>query len=159
MSAVISDDGKYRFRLEREWIGGNGRVLWVMLNPSTADAMRDDSTLRRCIDFSQQWGFAGLYVGNLYAYRSTDPRALAGVEDPVGRGNDEHLLWMASRSARIVCAWGQRGPVVTRATDVAVMLMGANGPHELQILGLTQSLQPRHPLRLRKTTRTGKWQP
>lgn len=83
-SAVISECGSYRYRLERVWEAEKDRVAFIMLNPSTADASKDDPTIRRCIGFAKAWGFGGLIVGNLFALRSTDPKALYGHKDPVG---------------------------------------------------------------------------
>lgn len=71
--AVISECGKYRYQLYRVWDQWKPMVLFVMHNPSTADADIDDPTIRRCINFAKEWGYGGLYVGNLSPYRSTDP--------------------------------------------------------------------------------------
>jgi hypothetical protein len=73
-SAVLSPDGVYRYRLDRVW-GAGPRVLFVMLNPSTADATQDDPTLRRCLGFARDWGYGSLTVANLYAYRARGPQA------------------------------------------------------------------------------------
>lgn len=74
VSAVFSECGNYRYALIRDgWLGGEGAVLFVMLNPSTADATSNDPTTRRCIGFAQRWGFASLAIANLYAYRATVP--------------------------------------------------------------------------------------
>jgi hypothetical protein len=86
-------------------------VLWVMLNPSTADASQDDATIRRCIKFSQIWGFGSLLVVNLFAYRSTDPKALlkVGPVESVGPDNWTELVAAAGRTAKGVAAWGNGG--------------------------------------------------
>lgn len=111
--ALISDDGKYRYWLERRWSGADFRsplVLWCMLNPSTADAQTDDATIRRCVGFSNEWGFGRLIVVNLYAYRATDPSELDGLDaaDLQGPENEFHLrYWVACSSTRLLmCAWG-----------------------------------------------------
>lgn len=91
MSAVLSDDGQYRCQLERTW-GFGDAVTFVMLNPSTADARKDDPTIRRCLSYARSWGYDGIRVVNLYALRSSDPKMLKTVADPVGPEND---AWIA----------------------------------------------------------------
>jgi len=141
-SAVLSDCGTYRYLLTRRW--SEGPLLgWVMLNPSRADALVDDPTIRRCVGFARRWGFAGIVVRNLYALRATDPRELLHHPDPVGPDNHTHLD-AAAGDALTVCAWGARGG--TRGGDVAAQL-DERGAH-LVCLGLTLGAQPRHPLRL-----------
>lgn len=155
--AVISDCGLYRYSLERRWDASTEKVMFVMLNPSTADAEHDDPTLRRCIGFARSWGFGGLMVGNLYAYRATDPRALieatrAGI-DPVGPENDRWLIDMASRAGLVIAAWGaQRKLLVDRAAQVMDLL-----PYGLRVLGLTKDCNPRHPLYVRGDAKPRDW--
>src|ERR1700691_893264 len=65
MGAVFSPCRRYRYALWREWgvlpgMPDKGYVLFVGLNPSTADETRDDATIRRCIAFAQAWGYSGL---------------------------------------------------------------------------------------------------
>ena len=88
--AVISDCGKYRYRLTRKW--GYGRPCgFIMLNPSTADALHDDPTIRRCVGFAKAWGCGALIVVNLFAVRATSPREMMRADDPVGPENKEHV--------------------------------------------------------------------
>src|SRR5262249_14212908 len=88
-AAVISDCGRYRYSLTRRWgDAAEPRALFVMLNPSTADAEQDDPTIRRCIGFAKAWGMGSLEVVNLYALRATDPAALLSAPDPIGPKND-----------------------------------------------------------------------
>lgn len=82
--AVISDDGRYRYRLWRTWAPELPRMAWIMLNPSTADAEVDDPTIRRCVGFAKREGCGGIEVVNLYAYRSTDPSVLGTVDEKHG---------------------------------------------------------------------------
>jgi hypothetical protein len=98
----------YRYRLWRTW-GDGPRLGWIMLNPSQADEQVDDPTLRRCVGFARGWGFGGLEVVNLFAYRASRPGLLRLVADPIGPQNDRYLRGLADRVAAIVCAWGNGG--------------------------------------------------
>ncbi len=96
-SAFLSECGVYRYELTRTW-GDGDRLLWIMLNPSTADADLDDPTIRRVIGFSRGFGYSGAIVANLFALRSTDPKALRTHPDPVGPANNAMLAQLARRS-------------------------------------------------------------
>ncbi len=136
-------DKRYRYTLQRNLVlGGRGRLVWIMLNPSTADDELDDPTIRRCMKFGALWGYADMVVGNLFAFRATDPRQLSEAVDPVGSLNDEYLREITSGVDRIVCAWGNGGALNNRAGDVRVMLWD----RELWGFGQTKQDQPRHPL-------------
>ena len=145
MSAIISKCGLYRYSLERRWSQADYFVLWVMLNPSTADATENDATIRRCIAFSKAWGYGGLLVGNLYAYRSSTPNALWACGDVIGPDNDAYLAELTKRAAHVVCAWGQRGPIPERR-DAVLRILSARGP--VHALAFTKAGEPRHPLYL-----------
>lgn len=152
MAATISPCGLYRYTLSRELPGlyGDGSTaLFVMLNPSTADANVDDPTIRRCISFAREWGCARLEVVNLYAYRSTDPSALWDVVDPVGPDNAEHLRRAARRAKHAVCAWGANAH--SEIAIPACETLKAAGC-ELWCLGLTKSGHPKHPLYVKSGT-------
>ncbi len=141
-AAELSPCGQYRYTLCREWDAESPKVTFVMLNPSTADHQRDDPTIRRCTGFARRWGFGGLYVGNLFAWRSSRPENLYIVEEPVGEDNDAALQRLVAASALTVAAWGTRGHFLQR--DVAVMPLLRN----CKALGFTKEGFPRHPLRL-----------
>jgi hypothetical protein len=146
VTAVLSECGRYRYTLERDlapnlFAAGPEAVLFVMLNPSTADARVDDATIRRCVAFARAWGHTRLLVGNLFALRSTDPAALLVDDDPE---NDRHLLALADRADLIVCAWGTHGALRGRSDEVTALLPAAKLHH----LGLTLDSEPRHPLYL-----------
>ena len=141
--AVLSPCGRYRYSLTREFFMGTGRVLFVMLNPSTADAETDDPTIRRCIGFARRWGFRELAVANLFAWRATYPRELRRVPDPVGPENDGHLIEMSDSADATIAAWGAHGAYHHRDLAVLGLLKGAES------LGLTKQGHPRHPLYLR----------
>jgi len=145
--ASLSPCGTYRYVLTRETFPRRtGNVLWVMLNPSTADAHDDDPTLRRCQSFTKSWGYDGLVVVNLFALRSTDPRKLRDHPDPVGDANDwviESLLGAVGVDL-VVAAWGVGGKRRHRAAAVIAMAAAAN--RALYVLGVTKDGSPRHPL-------------
>ena len=156
-TALIDPTGRYRYVLTRRWASGGGIACFVMLNPSTADAARDDPTIRRCIDFARRWGHASLHVVNLYAFRTEHPAALFRANEPVGPDNDRHLWRVTRRADTVICAWGVHGLREDRGAEVAEALQ-ARGI-QAQVLGWTQGGAPRHPLFLRTTVRPKPWIP
>lgn len=147
-SAVISECGLYRYRLEREWDATTSKVAFLMLNPSTADHAEDDPTIRRCVGFAKAWGFGGLVVGNLFALRSTDPKALYAHPDPVGPDNDQHLTEICQSALRIICAWGTHGKHLGRDRAVYDKLEF----FDLRALKVTTKGHPGHPLYIAGST-------
>lgn len=146
--ARISECGAYRYTLTRDWpvVGDAGKAVFVMLNPSTADARVDDPTIRRCIGFADSWGCSGLIVANLYALRSPKPRDLWRHADPVGPENDNVLRDLAREHSAIVCAWGGNAKD-DRVQRFVEIIDDAGG--ELLCLATTKAGAPRHPLYLR----------
>jgi hypothetical protein len=142
--AVISSCGLYRYVLLRSWNPDLLRVNWIMLNPSTADHMIDDPTIRRCIGYTRAWGFGSLAVTNLFAFRATDPILLVMADDPIGPENDHHVREVAATSDIVVAAWGNHG--TPRAREVLRLLRDMRiTPHLLRVTGRGQ---PAHPLYL-----------
>lgn len=138
--------GQFRYSLTREWEPSPQVVLWVMLNPSTADGTKDDNTVRKCVGFARRWGFSGLEVVNLYAFRATSPRDLAGAKYPIGPDNDTVIVGACERARIAVLAWGNhaeagRARYVTRLVRNCINRGDAN----VFCLGVTQVGQPRHP--------------
>jgi hypothetical protein len=146
-SARLSPCGLYRYELKRRWSAGP-TATWIMLNPSTADAEQDDPTIRRCIGFTKAWGLGGLTVVNLFALRSTDPKALTFARDPVGPGNDEAIHDAAVGARVVVCAWGAHATAKDRAAQVLDLLDATL--HTPMCLDRTKDGQPRHPLYMSK---------
>lgn len=140
-SAGLSEDGVFRYFLARIW-GPGPIVVFIMLNPSTADASKDDPTIRRCIGFAQKWKYGGVIVVNLFAFRATKPKALKKAEDPVGPENDEIILEACTSAGRIVGAWGAHGTYESRDELVENLLLD----HELLCLRKTKKGHPEHPL-------------
>jgi len=133
--------------LKREWEHGLPGVLFIALNPSTADGEQDDPTVRRCIGFSQSWGFGKLAIVNLFALRSKDPALLSVEPDPIGPENDRWIMELANEFTMTIAAWGGHAAVKGRATDVLRKLL------RVHHLGLTNAGHPKHPLYLPKTIR------
>lgn len=143
--ATISDCGKFRYRLWRKW-GVGTSLLFIMLNPSTADDAEDDATIRRCFGFAARAGFGELEVVNLYAYRATKPADLRAAGYPVGPDNDYHIC-QAVRAASAVCvAWGSNAAGLSRPAEVLALLRRSGKP--LQCLSITRGGHPGHPLML-----------
>jgi hypothetical protein len=143
--AVISPCGTYRYELVRRW--KEGPLLgWVMLNPSTADGTIDDPSVRRCIGFGIDWGYAGIVIRNAYALRATDPAQLTRHPDPIGPDNDAYLERCADDPLTVL-AWGAHGG--DRAALVAERLRHTTAT--LRCLGTTKHGAPRHPLYIPKT--------
>lgn len=124
--------------------------MFVMLNPSTADAEVLDPTVRRCVGFAVSWGFGSIDVANLFAYRSTNPAQLRRVVDPVGPENDFHIRELASSADLVVAAWGNHGGLQERGRTVLNTLSLVR---TVSTLGLTKLGHPSHPLYLPATTR------
>lgn len=137
--AVISHCGQYRYTLVRVWDERLPKVMFVGLNPSVADAERDDFTLKRCVAYARDWGYGGVLIGNLFAYRSTDPRALKNARDPIGPENDIWLKRLADESEIVVAAWGNHGTFMHRGEAVRKLVP------RLHYLALTQKGEPHHP--------------
>ena len=150
--------GPYRFRLWRHWGAGQRRLLWIMLNPSTADAEQDDATIRRCIAFSRRDGYDGLRVCNLFALRSTDPRRLRTATNPIGFGNDDTIRAEAAATADVIAAWGCLPAVFHQRADDVLQLLRADG-HTVRCLGRTSQGFPCHPVRLHGATPFETFQP
>lgn len=154
--AVISEDGVYRYTLSRTWDYSKGKVAFMMLNPSTADATDDDATVRRCINFAKSWGYGGIYIGNLFAYRSRYPKDLLSVDYPIGPKNLMFLARMFVDSEIIVCAWGN-GKILKALEDRAKNPESIRYYYEplkwfrdkLTFLELSKDTIPKHPLYLR----------
>lgn len=153
MSARISECGTYRYFLNRPPLlslkNPQPPILWIMLNPSTADATIDDPTIRKCRGFAQQWNCNGINVVNLYALRSTDPAKLKTHFDPIGPKNFDFLMHAALNHRAGVCAWGSNAN--SNLVDDTLELLKRTGI-ALFCLGKNKDGSPRHPLYLPYST-------
>ena len=143
--ATLSECGAYRYRLWRKW-GCGSPLLFVMLNPSTADADVDDATIRRCVGFADREGFGELGVVNLYAYRATAPKDLKRAGYPVGPDNDQHIADAAREAAAVCVAWGSNVAGLERPQIVLPLLRWLGV--EPKCLRITRTGYPQHPLML-----------
>jgi hypothetical protein len=144
--AVFSPDRTYRYVLWRTWAEAGPLVLFVGLNPSTADENSNDPTIRRCLGFARQQSARGVIVSNLFAYRATLPRDLFACREPVGPEADAWLQAASDLADRTVACWGAHGAFRGRSHIVLPLL---NAPF---CLGITKHGEPRHPLYLKGST-------
>ena len=144
--ATISNCNKYRYELHREWDKKKGKVLFIMLNPSTACGVSDDLTTIRCINFAKKWGYGGLMIGNIYPFRAKRPKDLRKWTNNCGKEEYKALFEnmdcvrdMAVDAEIIVCAWGCNYPGIPKWIDEMNY-----GLHYLELC--KDGLTPKHPL-------------
>ncbi len=145
-SAVFSPCRTWRYTLDRHWNGHTPRntVLFVLLNPSTADEEQDDPTNRRALKYAQRWGYNGCVFVNLFSSRTPYPQEMKQAENPIGPDNDQWIQRRAAEAQRIICAWGAHGTHMERAEQVRALL----APYDTWCMGVTKGGEPRHILYL-----------
>lgn len=143
-TASFDPGQQYRYRLSRIWQPARDPLIWIMMNPSTADARKDDPTIRKCITFSLNSGYGGIVVLNLFALRATKPNDLLRVHDPIGPENDKYIQQELEFSFKICCAWGNfcGKKLEPRQKEVLRMLAGRT----LYCLAKNDNGTPGHPL-------------
>ncbi|QFT58547.1 hypothetical protein FIU94_06865 [Sulfitobacter sp. THAF37] len=156
-TAVYSECECYRYSLTRVWDSRASRVMFVMLNPSTATEVQNDPTVERCERRARHLGYGGFRVTNIFAWRATDPRDMRAAADPVGSDNDATLSEGARWADHVIAAWGVHGAHLGRGPQVAAMLMALDVP--LYHLGLSKDGHPRHPLYLAYARQPVQWHP
>lgn len=142
-SAIVSDCEKFRYALARQWDAALPSVAFVMLNPSTADALVDDPTIRKCVGFAKRLGFGSIHVVNLKAWRSTSPKGFA--QFPAGIDNLAHVVEASRRSRLTICAWGRNARRMEADGMVTVLRDHCAAPMALR---LAADGTPWHPLML-----------
>lgn len=153
-SAVFSPCRTWRYVLNRRW-DLRPVAMFIGLNCSTADETQDDPTVRRCIGYAHAWGYGGLVMTNLFAFRATDPRVMKVASDPVGPSNDQHLrvaaISVVSEGGIVIAAWGNHGAYQGRSREVVELMGRIVAPKiKLMCLRVTKAGQPQHPLYLPK---------
>lgn len=144
--AYFSEDRVYRYALSRVWDAKKPMLLFIGLNPSTADESALDPTLRRITGYAEREGCGGFWVANLFAFRATKPKNMMAAADPVGPLNDGWIIEMAGWCSLIIAGWGAHGGFRDRDRAVRRLLQG----HDLHCLKLTGDGKPGHPLYLKK---------
>tara|TARA_Y100000589_G_scaffold173269_2_gene164498 strand:- start:1033 stop:1494 length:462 start_codon:yes stop_codon:yes gene_type:complete len=146
-SALFSECRTYRYALWRIWDESLDSVLFIGLNPSKADESYNDPTIRRCINFTKKWGYGGLCMANLFAYRATEPKTMMIADDPIGPVNDQILFDLVSKAKIVVAAWGNHGSFMGRSVQISRSILN------LRCLRINKSGEPAHPLYLNESTR------
>ena len=147
--ASFSRCGQYRYHLSRQWTSGQGRCVFIGLNPSTADSSADDPTIRRCMDFAQRWGYAEMVMVNLFAFKTPHPKLLKLSDLPEGPQNRRVLRKACSSANLIVAAWGAHGSYANQAKKLSNIW----AHYPLHCFGLTKAGHPLHPLYQRSDAR------
>ena len=140
--AILSEDRKYRYVLSRIWDETKPMVAIIGLNPSTADEKEDDNTITKCINFANNWGYGGIYMLNLFAYRATSPQDMFNSEYPIGEENDTYIDKYSKLSDKVICAWGNDGNYKHRSQEVLSKI------ENKYYLKLNKTGEPAHPLYL-----------
>ena len=143
-NATFSSCRTYRYSLSRIWDKKKKFVLFIGLNPSTADEKVDDPTIRRCVNYAKEWGYGGFKMVNLFAYRTTLPSNLKKVKYPVGSENDKYIMTLSKKADITVAVWGNNGNLYSRDKQVLSLIPS------LMCLKINKSGQPAHPLYLKK---------
>ena len=125
--------------------------MFIGLNPSTADEKNDDPTIRRCISYAKAWGYDGLCMAKIFAFKATEPKEMLSEVDPVGPENDRYLVELADKAILVIAAWGTLGGHMGKADKVRSMIDG------LHYLRLTKDGHPGHPLYLPKSLSPTEW--
>jgi hypothetical protein len=153
--AIFDETRQYRYSLWRSWEDRGNRVVFVSLNPSQANEVDDDPTIRRCIGFARDWGYRSVEIVNLFAYCATKVSTLRKARDPIGSENDLYIRQAAERADMLIYAWGNWGSLRGRNLEVQSLLQEFNSG----CLGLTGRGNPKHPLYLPKQTRIVRYEP
>ena len=151
-NAVFSEDYAYRYVLWRIWDESKPKINFIGLNPSTADEIKDDATMRRCKRFAIEWGYGGFYMTNLFAFKATYPEDLKRAKDPVGRDNLKWILDIKNLCDVSVFVWGVNGNYLNQ--DKVVLDLISDG----FCIDISKDGYPKHPLYLKANLRLKKYE-
>ncbi len=154
-TAVYSDCEKYRYLLTREWDPASGRILFVMLNPSTATEVQNDPTVERCERRARALGYGAFRVTNIFAWRDTDPKKMRASSDPIGPENDDAIAQSCQWADTVLAAWGTHGEHLNRGLAVESVLRASGKP--IFHLGLSKAGHPKHPLYIAYAQQPEEW--
>lgn len=163
-AAELSNDGVHRYLLTRRWSHAGPALPVVLLNPSTADVMRDDATVRILMRYAWRWQLAGVELSNLYSFRCTDPRKLTPAER-TGPLAGQHLDWLFASAKKgrgwVLVGWGDQGAKLRDFAERVelVRLLAVKHDVELKALGVTKAGNPWHPLRKPLSLQPQPWAP
>jgi len=145
-TAVFSPCRKWRYHLQQVWDDKTPNLIWLMLNPSTADETKNDPTVERCEQRARMWGFGGVEVYNIFAFRATDPSDMKAQDDPIGPDNDDWIIKFAKKSqqTKAIVGWGEHGKHRGRGEAVMSLIKAHDG--YVQALKVNASGHPKHPL-------------
>lgn len=121
-SANFSKDRKYRYSLTRIWDKSKSSICFIGLNPSIADEKEDDMTIKKCINFSKQWGYGGFHMINLFSLVATYPEDLYKAKEPVGKENDKYIKEKLKKVNKVICMWGNKGVYLNRNIEVLKLI-------------------------------------
>lgn len=147
--ALFSECEKYRYSLTRIWDEKKPTYLFIGLNPSVANSIDDDKTMKRIIDFVKRWGGGGLYMANLFSYVATKSYEMWESDEPIGTNNDQSIIELSNKADTIVLCWGSDGHKHPRALEVINLL---KDNHTLYCLKKNKDMSPKHPLYTAKDT-------
>ncbi|PCJ63084.1 MAG: hypothetical protein COA79_02570 [Planctomycetota bacterium] len=148
--AKFSKCRKYRYSLWRIWNEELPLVAFIGLNPSTADETKNNPTIKRCISFSKEWGFGGVYVINLFAYRATFPKDLLAYPEPIGSRNISWIKKICEKCSMVIGAWGNDGSHLNQSEKVIQLIPN------MFCLNVNKSGHPAHPLYQKSTVKPKK---
>jgi len=148
--AVFADERTHRLYLWRRWDKEKPRLMFIGLNPSTADERHDDPTVRRCVSFAKRWGYGGIFMCNVFTLVSTDPKKL-NVETPMAMGANLAMRVIRRRCSKAVAGWGNLITQVRVGEEQVERIKRDLSP--LHCLGLTKLGHPKHPLYLPYTVK------
>jgi hypothetical protein len=153
--AIYSDCERYRYALTRVWKFEASRLVFVMLNPSTATEVQNDPTVERCERRARTLGFGSLQVTNIFAWRDTDPKKMRTAKEPIGPDNDKTIMEACSWGDQIIAAWGTHGAHLNRGVQVKQILRSSDKP--VFHLGISKGGHPKHPLYIAYSQKPEKW--